>query len=134
VGVSAEGNEGVAAEVKATSGAIGYVELSYARQNRLAVVAVQEGKDKDFVLPGADEPNYPIRTRTWLVLDPSRLKPEQGKPLVSFIKWALHDGASVAHDYEYSPLESDTVTKYDELLDRVDFVRCAKAVSAMRAQ
>src|SRR4029077_16452572 len=53
VGVSAEGNEGIAAEVKATIGAIGYVELTYARQNRLAFAAVQ-GKDGTFVLPGAD--------------------------------------------------------------------------------
>ena len=35
-GIGGKGNEGVAAYVKQISGGIGYVELSYALQNRMA--------------------------------------------------------------------------------------------------
>ena len=41
VGMSATGNEGVAGEVKATEGAVGYVEVVYARQNRLPIAHVR---------------------------------------------------------------------------------------------
>src|ERR1043166_809486 len=41
VGLGAKGNEGVAGQVKQTPGSIGYVELSYARQNRLAYGSVR---------------------------------------------------------------------------------------------
>src|ERR671932_302445 len=40
-GLGAKGNEGVAGQVKQTPGAIGYVELAYARQNKLAYAAVR---------------------------------------------------------------------------------------------
>src|SRR5207302_2247310 len=40
VGLGAKGNEGVAGQVKQTPGAIGYVELAYAKQNNLATAAI----------------------------------------------------------------------------------------------
>ena len=41
VGVGGKGNEGVAGLVKQTPGAIGYVELIYALQNKISYGAVQ---------------------------------------------------------------------------------------------
>src|SRR6476660_7779789 len=41
VGLGAKGNEGVAGQVKQTPGAIGYVELAYAKQNGLPIAAVK---------------------------------------------------------------------------------------------
>ena len=41
VGIGGKGNEGVAGQVKQMPGAIGYLEVVYARQNRLPVVHVQ---------------------------------------------------------------------------------------------
>jgi phosphate transport system substrate-binding protein len=41
VGLGGKGNEGVAGTLKQTPGAIGYVELAYATQNKLAVAAIK---------------------------------------------------------------------------------------------
>jgi len=50
IGVGGNGNEGVAGEVKATIGAIGYVEVVFARQNRLPVAHLRN-RDGRFVSP-----------------------------------------------------------------------------------
>lgn len=50
IGVGGSGNEGVAGEVKATIGSIGYVEVVYARQNRLPVAHLRN-RDGRFVSP-----------------------------------------------------------------------------------
>jgi phosphate transport system substrate-binding protein len=49
-GTGSKGNEGVAASVKQTQGAIGYVELAYALQNNFATASVKN-KDGNFVQP-----------------------------------------------------------------------------------
>jgi len=41
VGIGGKGNEGVAAYVKQIKGGIGYVELSYALQNKMSYAAMQ---------------------------------------------------------------------------------------------
>src|SRR5207249_7362100 len=40
-GIGGKGNEGVAGLVRQTPGSMGYVELAYAKQNRLAAAAVR---------------------------------------------------------------------------------------------
>src|SRR6058998_2611474 len=50
VGLGGKGNEGVAGQVKNTPGALGYVELAYAVQNKLPVGAVRNAAGK-FVEP-----------------------------------------------------------------------------------
>ena len=50
VGLGGKGNEGVTGLVKQTPGAIGYVELAYAKQNKLPMAALQN-KDGDWVKP-----------------------------------------------------------------------------------
>jgi phosphate transport system substrate-binding protein len=123
VGIAAEGNAGVALEVKVTVGAIGYMELSYARQNRLSIgsVANREGK---YLAPGAGLPDYPIIANTWLLIDPVHIKADRGRPLVAFVRWALTDGAVQALEMEYTPIAADSASHYDALLARIDFARC----------
>ena len=71
VGLGAKGNEGVAGQVKQTPGAIGYVELAYAKQNNLPVAAIRN-KSGQFIAasvaavtarpPGGEErPPNPIQ-------------------------------------------------------------------------
>ena len=50
IGVGGSGNEGIAGEVKATIGSIGYVEVVYARQNRLPVAHLRNREGR-FVSP-----------------------------------------------------------------------------------
>lgn len=68
VGVSGTGNEGVAGTVKETIGALGYLEVVYARQNRLPVAHVQNREGR-FVSPMP----YEIASAAAAVLD--RLPP-----------------------------------------------------------
>jgi phosphate transport system substrate-binding protein len=134
VGIPAEGNAGVALEVKVRSGAIGYMELSYARQNRLGVAAIR-GREGDFVLPGADATSYPASAVTWLVLEPSRLSPERAEKFVEFVRWAQHEGSPQARELEYSQSEPDSIAYYEALLGRIPFDSCAatRSDSAGRA-
>jgi phosphate transport system substrate-binding protein len=134
VGIPAEGNAGVALEVKVRPGAIGYMELSYARQNRLAVAAVR-GREGGFVLPGADGASYPATAVTWLVLEPSRLTPDRAEKFVAFVRWAQHEGSPQARELEYRQPEPDSIAYYDTLLSRIPFDSCAatRSDSAARA-
>src|SRR5262249_38796914 len=53
VGLGGKGNEGVTGVVKSTPGAIGYVELAYAKQNKLTMAALKN-VDGNFVLPSIE--------------------------------------------------------------------------------
>ncbi|MES2176879.1 MAG: phosphate ABC transporter substrate-binding protein PstS [Gemmatimonadota bacterium] len=120
VGLAAEGNEGVATEVKVTVGAIGYMELAYARLNRLSIAAVRT-PDRGYQLPGRESPDYPITARTLLVIDATHVSNERGSALVSFIRWALRHGASQAQAMEYTTLPPDTIAHYDSVLTALQF-------------
>ena len=50
VGIGGKGNEGVAGQIKQMPGAIGYLEVVYARQNRLPVVHVRNAAGR-FIAP-----------------------------------------------------------------------------------
>jgi phosphate transport system substrate-binding protein len=134
VGIPAEGNGGVALEVKVREGAIGYMELSYARQNHLPVAAVR-GRAGEFVLPGADDVHYPATAVTWLVFDPARLSPDRVEKFVAFIRWAQREGSPQARQLEYSQPEPDSIAYYEALLSRIPFESCAatRSDSAARA-
>lgn len=129
VGIAAEGNEGVAVEVKVTEGSIGYVELAYARQNRLSVAAVK-GQGAEFAMPGSGAPEYPVTARTWLVIDPTHIESNDGKALTDFASWALHEGAEQARAMEYMPIPTDTVAHYDSLMRAIPFATCVKPSAA----
>ena len=73
VGIGGKGNEGVAAYVKQIKGGIGYVELSYALQNKMAYSRLKNAAG-NFVLPSRRQPSRPPppaptgptpRTSTW---------------------------------------------------------------------
>jgi phosphate transport system substrate-binding protein len=138
VGVAVEGNEGIAGQVQATLGSIGYLELAYARINRLPAGTVRNTAGA-FVAPSlasvaaalvappagvADTAAYPIVTRTWLVVDPSRVAVEKGERLSAFLRWALADGATQARALEYAPLPPVQVAHYDSLVRALTFGPC----------
>ncbi|MDF1506384.1 phosphate ABC transporter substrate-binding protein PstS, partial [Roseisolibacter sp. H3M3-2] len=131
VGVGGQGNEGVAGQVKQTPGAIGYVEATYARQNRLPVAALRnragafvpptiEGvaaaaaaataglaDTTDYRVSIVDAPgeaSYPVASFTWLLLDPSARDTAATAGVVRFVRWALRDGAPAARELGYASL------------------------------
>ncbi len=134
VGLGGKGNEGVAGLVKQTPYAIGYVELGYALQNRLAygrvenaagefaectlesvtqaAASVVEKMPADFRVSITNAPGrgtYPIASFTWLLVYRDQEDPVKGEALLSFLKWMLHDGQQLVGPLGYAPLPPEVV-------------------------
>jgi phosphate transport system substrate-binding protein len=130
VGIGGRGNEGVAATVSQTPGAIGYVELGYALINKMPVGAIRNkagnfvtpdfstvsaaaagamsrmGPETDFrvslIDPDGDR-SYPVASFTWLLVKKDYGdQAEKARELIRFIWWALNDGQSAAPDLGYA--------------------------------
>lgn len=149
VGLGGKGNDGVSGQVKQVPGAIGYVELAYARQNKIPYAAVKNAAG-NFVLPSiasvtdaaagiatklpantdfrmsiVNAPGksaYPISSFTYLLVSQTQTNAVKGRKLVDFIKWALHDGESMAAALDYAPLPKNVVAMLDKRLAAVKLV------------
>ena len=133
-GVGGKGNEGVSALVTQTPGAIGYVELIYALQNKISYGSVQNmdgefvkasvtsvtaaaasaaaNMPADFRVSITNAPGkgvYPISSFTWLLLYQDPKDKAQAKTMVDFLKWALKDGQKYCADLGYAPLPANVV-------------------------
>ena len=64
VGIGGKGNEGVAAYVKQIKGGIGYVELSYALQNKMNYTASEE-RAGNFVVPSEESFKAAAASADW---------------------------------------------------------------------
>jgi len=136
-GVGASGNAGVAGIVKNTSGAIGYVELIYAIQNKLGYGTVQNAKGKfveatlDSVTKAADgmtlpadlrvsitnsdnEAAWPISTFTWTLAYTEIPNKAKAIGVARFFWWSTHEGQAFAKDLGYAPLPATVVAKAEE--------------------
>ena len=133
-GVGAKGNEGVSGLVQQTPGAIGYVELIYALQNKIPYGPVQNKSGKfitasldsvtaaaagvtmpdDFrvsITDPAAADAYPIASFTWMLLYQHPADKARSKAMVDFLKWALADGQKFAPGLGYAPLPQPVVAK-----------------------
>src|SRR3954470_23417611 len=143
-GVGAKGNEGVAGMVKQTPGAIGYVELIYALQNKISYGAVQnqagewvrasvdtvsnaaaaaaKAMPKDFRVSITNAPGhdvYPISSFTWLLLQESPRDAARSKIMVDFTRWALSGVQGLAPQLGYAPIPKEVVALEMEALNRI---------------
>jgi phosphate transport system substrate-binding protein len=147
VGVGARGNDGVTAYVKATSYAIGYVELSHARQAQLPVALVKN-RSGNYVPPtlasldhaarsaltrvpddlrlsivdSDDADAYPIAALSFLILPHDGKERSKAEALGRFVWWGLHDGQRYAAALDYAPLPPEIIT------------RAERAVRGLRAE
>jgi phosphate transport system substrate-binding protein len=144
VGVGGKGNEGVAGLVKQTPGSIGYVELIYALQNKIAYGVVKnaagdyvraslesvtaaasatEGKmPADFRVSITNAPgkeSYPISSFTWLLLYESAKDKARSPAMVDFVKWAITDGQKYTKELGYAPLPASVVKLEQAALARI---------------
>ena len=141
-GVGAKGNEGVSGLVQQTPGAIGYVELIFALQNKIPFAAVQN-KAGEFVTATLDSVTaaaasvampddfrvsitnadgkdaYPIASFTWLLLYQNPQDKERAKIMVDFLKWALTDGQKEATALHYAPLPQAVVDKELQAISKI---------------
>jgi phosphate transport system substrate-binding protein len=143
VGLGGKGNAGVAGQVKQTPGAIGYVELAYAHQNKLPFASMKNAKGvfmaptldsvtaalaaatipEDFRFSMVNSPGetaYPISGTTWLLVYAEQKDHARGEKLVQFLRWAYSDGEKLAAGLDYAPLP-DAVVK--RALDRVQAIK-----------
>jgi phosphate transport system substrate-binding protein len=144
VGTAAMGNDGVAALIKQTAYALGYVELTYAKLNRIPFGSVRNSAgvfvraDLDSVAAAAasvankipdhfrvsitDAPGaraYPISTFTWFLVPAKGPNPAARKALVAFLRWALTDGQSLAAPLQYAPLPKDLAAREIKALSAI---------------
>jgi len=146
VGLGGKGNDGVAGQVKQLPGSIGYVELAYARQNKLpyaslknaagrfiaptiesmteaaAATAAKLPANTDFRVSIVNAPAanaYPIASFTYLLVYETQTDAVKGKKLIDFIKWAIHDGEADAPALDYGPLPKNIVAMLDKRLGMV---------------
>ena len=149
VGLGGKGNEGVSGSVKQTPGTIGYVELAYAKQNRLPSARVknasgaaveptiesitaaaegamsQLGKDSDYrvsIVNAAGASAYPISSFTWLLVYQNQADGVKGKKLVDFMRWMYGAGQQSAASLDYAPLPSALATQLAERLSTIQGV------------
>ena len=133
-GLGAKGSDGVAGLVKQTPNSIGYVELLFAVQNKMAFADMQNAAGK-FVIatfasvtaaaaaskglaadfrgsivnaPGAG--SYPISTYTWMLIPSKIADPAKKKAIVEFLKWMVTEGQKEAQGLSYAPLPKGVVT------------------------
>lgn len=142
-GIGAQGNEGVANQVKNTEGGVGYIELAYARQNKMAYGLVKNQKGNyidpnpknvtnaaasltdlpaDLRFSITDQPGpqaYPIAGSTWVLLYTSQSDAQQGKLVADFVKWAITDGQKYANELDYAVLSRNLTQKAEAALRTV---------------
>ena len=129
VGIGGKGNEGVAAYVKQIKGGIGYVELSYALQNKMAysrlknaagnfirpsdesfaaaAASAEWAKSKDFFLvmtnaPGND--SWPITATNFILMYKKPKNLAGSKNAKEFFRWVYANGGPQATALGYVPL------------------------------
>jgi phosphate transport system substrate-binding protein len=142
-GVGFKGNEGVAAHVSRTKGAIGYNELIYALQNKIGYGSVKnkEGNyiqgslesvtkaadaslkdipdDLRFSLtdaPGKD--SYPIAGTNWAVLYVNQ-PADKGAMIRDFLYWVTHTGQELCAPLHYARLPQSLVERLEKKLQTI---------------
>jgi phosphate transport system substrate-binding protein len=135
VGVGGKGNEGVAGLVRQQPGALGYVELIYAVQNKITYGEVKnaagnylkasiEGVTEaaasikempaDYRVSITNAPGkhaYPISSFTWLLVPLQSPDPAKGKVLKDLLSWIVNSGESEAPALSYAPLPKNVAAK-----------------------
>jgi len=128
-GVGGKGNEGVAGLVRQIPGAVGYVELIYALQNKMSYGAMQNaaGNWVKGSIPGVTEAAasakmpadyrvsitnapganaYPISSFTYLLIPAKPINPGNEQTLKDMLSWMVKSGEGEVSSLSYAPLPS----------------------------
>ena len=135
-GLGGKGNEGVAAYVKQVKNSIGYVELSYATQNKMAFTQLQNAAGV-YVSPSAEsfaaaaasadwknstdfsliitnapgEQSWPIAATNFILMHVHPKDAERAKAARDFFAWAYVSGKDQARSLDYVPLPDELVSQ-----------------------
>ncbi|HVW95508.1 MAG TPA: phosphate ABC transporter substrate-binding protein PstS [Mucilaginibacter sp.] len=146
-GLGGKGNEGVAGIIKQTPGAIGYIELAYAIQNKMAFADLQN-KSGNFITPTVASTSaagniaipddakvslsntdakdgYPISGLTWALLYKEQAyngrSQDRAEKVVKLLWWNIHEGQKYCNDLHYAPLSPAAVAVGEKLLKSVTY-------------
>lgn len=135
-GSGGKGNEGIAANVKNTAGAVGYVESNYATANKLTMAQLQNaagafvaptmasfnaaaaqanwanaknGVVDMLALPGAG--TWPIVSATYVLVERKPKNPARTAAVINFFDWSWKNGGAVATQLGYIPLPPAAIAK-----------------------
>ncbi|MGK7920649.1 MAG: phosphate ABC transporter substrate-binding protein PstS [Trichodesmium sp.] len=134
-----EKNDGVAALVKETEGAIGYVQDTFARENNLST-AMLENLRGEFVKPSLEEANkalsglrfyqdftpaneanpdegYPIVGVTWLLIKENYDSLDDATAVKKMVSWILNQGQNLNNTLDYTRVPENISAK---ILEKVE--------------
>jgi phosphate transport system substrate-binding protein len=141
-GIGGKGNEGVAGIIKQTPGGIGYIELAYAMQNKMAFADLKN-KSGNFITPtvastsaagNIDIPadskvslsntdskdGYPISGLTWALIYKeqhyNQRSEDRAKKVVNLLWWNIHNGQKFCKELNYALLSPATVKVAEKIL------------------
>lgn len=147
IGLGGKGNEGVAGLIRQTPGAIGYIELAYAIQNKMPYAKVQNQAGK-FITPSIESvtaaanvsipadgkvlltnttaaEGYPIAGFSWVIIYKEQHygnnTKEKAEALANLLDWVIHDGQQYSADLDYAPLSDAAVNVGASLLKTLTF-------------
>ncbi|WP_162823898.1 phosphate ABC transporter substrate-binding protein PstS [Lysobacter sp. TY2-98] len=139
VGIGGKGNEGVAAYVKQIPGGIGYVELSYALQNKMTYARLKNAAGnyvlpsdetfaeaaksanwsdaKDFYLVMTNAPGekaWPITATTFALMSRKPRNAAGAKNSIEFFRWVYTSGDAQARALDYVPLPDSLIKQIEQ--------------------
>lgn len=148
VGTGAKGNDGVAGVVKSTPGAIGYVELVYAKQNKLTFGSVKNRAGKfvvadngpaalaanGVVIPAdtrvsltnsANADAYPIASFTYVIFYQDQKygtrTEAQGEALQKMLTWMVTSGQQYNEPLDYAKLPTAVANKAKSIINTMTY-------------
>jgi len=143
VGLAGKGSEGVSGTIQQTANSLGYVELTYAIQNKMtygkvrnaageftqasltsvtAAAAGMKEMPQDFRVSITNPPGkgvYPISSFTWLLIPSKIADPVKKKAIKDFLAWMLVDGQKMTAALEYAPLPKAVVEQEKKVIDKI---------------
>ncbi len=143
-GIGAQGNQGVAGEVRNNEFAIGYMELAFAKQSQLAYADVRN-REGQYVTPNAQSvqaageaeavalpadlrgyivnapgaQSYPITAVTWILVCPRQTDQAKAIALTRMLWWATHTGQQYNERLDYAPLPPSIVARGEQFIRQI---------------
>jgi len=143
IGMGGKGNEGVAGQIRQLQGSVGYVELVYAVENKIAYGSIKNAAG-NFVKASLDavteaaasspkmpadfrvsitnatgKTAYPISSFTWLLIPVQAKDPKKGKIIADFLDWMVSDGQKMTNQLSYAPLPQNVVEKVKAAIKQI---------------
>jgi phosphate transport system substrate-binding protein len=134
VGTGGNGNDGVAAGITQTDGAVGYLSFDFAVTSKLGIAAIKASSG-DYITPSVDAISaaggglsfpitqdtnilnssasgaYPISTTTYILVYQDMSNKDKAQTVVDLLTWALTKGQDEVKTLNYAPLPSDIATQ-----------------------